>query len=432
MKSSWSIAKIYNAFSILIAFVLFVSMISLFYSYRIMQELNERFDKRYLSYQLADELRQSSDDLTRMARTYVVTGDPRYEQAYHDILAIRNGEKARPQEYNRIYWDLITTGNEASKPGTDAVALETLMKEAGFSEEEFAKLQEAQNNSDDLVKTETLAMNAIKEYSRYESDSTFKATIDRDSAIAMMHNLNYHQYKYKVMKPIDEFFEILNNRTLHEVTEYQQKNKFMIFLMVTFPVVIFTILVLFYLTIRKRVLLPIAKLNDYSHTIAQGEFDKDIEVEHSDEIGNLFKAISRVAQGMEEKSLFVSEIGKGNFDIAFKPLSEKDNMGYALLQMSENLNKISIEEKKRNWVIEGLAQLGDILRGDQSNLEDMAHNVIVYMIKYMEANQGAIFIINDDNEEEVHLELLAMYAWGKKKYMKKRIEKGEGIAGTVW
>lgn len=31
--------------------------------------------RRYESYKLADELRQSSDDLTRMARTYVVTID---------------------------------------------------------------------------------------------------------------------------------------------------------------------------------------------------------------------------------------------------------------------------------------------------------------------------------------------------------------------
>jgi methyl-accepting chemotaxis protein len=34
------------------------------------------------SWLLADELRQSSDDLTRLARTYVVTGDASYERQY--------------------------------------------------------------------------------------------------------------------------------------------------------------------------------------------------------------------------------------------------------------------------------------------------------------------------------------------------------------
>ena len=50
---------------------------------------------RYASYLLADELRQSSDDLTRLARTYVVSGDPKWEQQYLEVLDIRNGKKPR-------------------------------------------------------------------------------------------------------------------------------------------------------------------------------------------------------------------------------------------------------------------------------------------------------------------------------------------------
>src|SRR6185295_17263777 len=67
---------------------------------------------RYASYLLADELRQSSDDLTRMARTYVTTGDAKFERMYWEILAIRNGEAPRPRHYERIYWDLV-----AGEPG---------------------------------------------------------------------------------------------------------------------------------------------------------------------------------------------------------------------------------------------------------------------------------------------------------------------------
>ena len=55
---------------------------------------------RYHSYLLADELRQSSDDLTRLARTYVVSGDAAYERQYMDILDIRNGKKPRPAHYD--------------------------------------------------------------------------------------------------------------------------------------------------------------------------------------------------------------------------------------------------------------------------------------------------------------------------------------------
>ncbi|MBM4057329.1 MAG: methyl-accepting chemotaxis protein, partial [Planctomycetes bacterium] len=57
--------------------------------------LNRAQADRFESYRLAHELRASSDELTRMARTYVVTGDPAYEQAYWSILDVRNGVKPR-------------------------------------------------------------------------------------------------------------------------------------------------------------------------------------------------------------------------------------------------------------------------------------------------------------------------------------------------
>ena len=96
--------------------------------------LVEKQEQRYQSYLLAAQLRQSSDDLTRMARTYVVTGDSQYEKMYWDILAIRNGEKPRPQYYDRIYWDLVLTYGEKPRPDDEAIPLQALMKKAGFTE----------------------------------------------------------------------------------------------------------------------------------------------------------------------------------------------------------------------------------------------------------------------------------------------------------
>ena len=63
--------------------------------------LSRAQEARYASYLLADELRQSSDDLTRLARTYVMTGDPKWEQQYFEILDIRGGKKPRPAHPER-------------------------------------------------------------------------------------------------------------------------------------------------------------------------------------------------------------------------------------------------------------------------------------------------------------------------------------------
>jgi hypothetical protein len=122
------------------------------------KSLIESQEIRHISYLRADELRQSSDDLTRLGRTYVVSGDNRYEKMYMDVLAIRNGEKPRPEKYERIYWDFVI--NYGQKPRKDAkkISLNEMMKQLGFTENEFKKLATAQANSDNLVNMEvTLA-----------------------------------------------------------------------------------------------------------------------------------------------------------------------------------------------------------------------------------------------------------------------------------
>ena len=78
---------------------------------------------RYTSYLLADEMRQSSDDLTRLVRTYVVTGDPQWKAQYQEVIDIRNGSKPRPRGYEKIYWDFRAAGQDNGRGMDRAVAL---------------------------------------------------------------------------------------------------------------------------------------------------------------------------------------------------------------------------------------------------------------------------------------------------------------------
>jgi two-component system cell cycle sensor histidine kinase/response regulator CckA len=171
-------------------------------------------DQRHESILLADELRQSSDDLTRLARTYVVTGDARYEKMYWDALAIRNGKKPRPENYERIYWDLVLDDNGKPRPDKAAVSLRESMERAGFTEAELAKLAEAQKNSDGLVETEKIAMNMVKGlYRDGRGNFTIKGPPDLETARTLMHDAAYHQAKASIMKPIEEFQKMLDDRT---------------------------------------------------------------------------------------------------------------------------------------------------------------------------------------------------------------------------
>ncbi|WP_133111906.1 hypothetical protein [Candidatus Scalindua japonica] len=171
---------------------------------------------RFQSNLLADQLRQSSDDLTRLVRTYAATGNKKFEQQFWDVLAIRDGEKPRPIHYNMIYWDFLSVENgKPPYPSGKAVPLKGLMKEAGFTAREFPLLAEAQKNSDQLVELEQTAMNAINRITTDESEE-LPNTSGQQVAIRILFGERYHQAKIEIMRHINMFLEELENRTSTE------------------------------------------------------------------------------------------------------------------------------------------------------------------------------------------------------------------------
>ncbi len=188
------------------------------------RELTRVNADRYQSYLLADELRQSSDDLTRLARTYVISGDPMWEQQYLEVIEVRNGKRPRPTEYEKIYWDFRAAGVMPVRDVGETVSLHDLMVRAKFDAAEFGKLNEAQANSDDLVQTETVAMNLVKgKFADGKGGFLLTGAPDLPKAQAMMNSKDYHIFKANIMKPVDEFLTLVDRRTLGAVRAAEQR-----------------------------------------------------------------------------------------------------------------------------------------------------------------------------------------------------------------
>lgn len=180
--------------------------------------LREAEDRRFDSHLLADEMRQSSDELTRFARTYAVTEDARFEEYFREVLRIRDGEVPRPDNYHGIYWDFVAaTARQPAATGRKIPLLD-LMKEKGFTEAEFEKLQIAKERSDALVQLEDRAMNAMK--GRFD---TKVGEPDPTLARRLLHGAEYHKAKAAIMHPIQEFFTLVEKRTANEVATHRDR-----------------------------------------------------------------------------------------------------------------------------------------------------------------------------------------------------------------
>jgi PAS domain S-box-containing protein len=181
----------------------------------------------------------------------------------------------------------------------------------------------------------------------------------------------------------------------------------------------------------------IKKLNSNISLLAKGEIPEQIGYQYLDEIGEINRSINSLIDGMERTSEFAEHIGNNNLDADFAPLGPKDKLGNALLNTRKRLKEASIEEDKRkvednrrNWLTSGLATFGDILRQNNNNLQILSDNVLKNLIDYLNANQGGLFTYNDDDNENIHLELVSAFAYNRKKYMHKTIMLGEGLVGN--
>jgi hypothetical protein len=163
-------------------------------------------------------------------------------------------------------------------------------------------------------------------------------------------------------------------------------------------------------------------------SLSRGLLVDKIKSERKDEVGEMTESLNSLVDGIKTYTSFAKEIGTGNLVREFTPLSGEDVLGNELLSMRDNLKKAADEKGIRDWVNEGLAKLGEVLRRNSSDTKVLADEILKEIVKYMKVNQGALFIINDESREK-YLELKATYAYDKKKYQDNKIGMGEGLAG---
>ncbi len=151
----------------------------------------------------------------------------------------------------------------------------------------------------------------------------------------------------------------------------------------------------------------------------------------------LYARVQQETEINSEIKLFTHTLIAGNLSssISFKHTDQT---------LSDSLNKLKdtlvrnremeghrrLEEKQRNWISEGLAEFGDILRTHTLEMKSMTYAVISGMVRYLDANQGAIFLAEEENDHK-YLQMVACHAYDRKKFPDQRITWGDGLIGAA-
>ncbi len=309
------------------------------------QVLNDEI--RYISYQIADELRQSSDDLTKLARLYVISKETEPEQAkeylreYNAILNIRDGKIPRPENYRNIYWDIAAI--ELKNPTQNSnvtMSIKDIMKEFNFSAEEFSLLKESEKNSNELVALETAAINLVDgNIGDFEKSLMRKGETARETAIRILHNRKYMENKYNIMMPLNKFFEILDNRTKEISEESERHSKLYTLLGIILIIIIIVLVFIIFRVILKNLSILSKELNKVADS--KGDLTQKIEINANNEIGDMARGLNEFIDSIAKIIKSVTGDSKDTKEIAESLMNTSEGTLHSANLVKDSVTEIS-------------------------------------------------------------------------------------------
>ncbi|MBN2890426.1 MAG: GAF domain-containing protein [Bacteroidales bacterium] len=182
----------------------------------------------------------------------------------------------------------------------------------------------------------------------------------------------------------------------------------------------------------------VKEIQEYIEPLKSGVFpDVELEPTAFSEVIEISDSLSKIIKSLKDASAFATEIGNGNFSFEYTPVSEQDELGNALILLRDSLSVAQKDEvtrrkedRVREWTNTGIAKFSDILRQAAKDITELSTSIIKELVNYLNSNQGGVFVLNDDNKDNVLLELAASYAYSKERKKKKSFLLGEGLVGT--
>lgn len=269
---------------------------------------------------LATELQDSSKGLTAAVREFAVTGDERFADIYMDIVNVRAGSKARPQD-------------RSIAPGK-TISLSDLMHNAGFTDIEFALLKQSNDFSNALITLETEAMNAVRGlFPGADGRYTVKGEPDKQRAISLVFSTAYNEEVKKIMAPVAKFSIELNKRLNDAVDSAQASYRNAMALLCVAGGAVMLMFAGFLLTVYVFIIRPVLQCDAFAKQVADGNLHTTLPYHSKNEIGMLAGSLRSIPATLNEivaeyKRLEADLI---NGDIAIKGDASRFNGAFANL-----------------------------------------------------------------------------------------------------
>lgn len=263
-----------------------------------------------------------------------------------------------------------------------------------------------------------------------KSDSLMKSGANRIK-LANLHYLientsnNVDFLAKKILELINYEFQDLNE-------EIEEKSYFFSFVITGSSVLATFLLIVFFVAIYKNVANEIEGIVHPLEGALKGE-DTQLRRLNLKDFTVLNDPLQRFLAWFKEGKNYTALMleNKGEVNQELEPLGPNDFFTRNINKLEHRFNEVKREDELRAWNTSGLAMFVEILR-NQPDLDTLAEVVLSELVKYVEVNQGALFVVHEDEEGVAYLKMASCYAYERLKYQDMKIRSGQGLVGQVY
>lgn len=267
-------------------------------------------ERRERTQRLVAELRQGADDLSRLARSFVATGEYQAERQYQAIAEIRDGRRPRPEHYERIYWDLVDADGRPPRPDSAVIVpLGELMQQAGFSRDEMAKVEEVRSRSGAVLAIELRAMELVRRHTR--DRVLIDAALREDplqQARRLLHDPRYELARAAMMRPLEALQAMLDTRTRADILQARQARERLDTVVAAVGGLLLLVMIVSVASLYRLVTGPLSQAAQVASRVAKGDLCGRIDGGFHGETGQLLSSLQDMRQGL---SHLVREVRHG-------------------------------------------------------------------------------------------------------------------------
>jgi len=294
------------------------------------------------------------------------------------------------------------------------------------------------------IKTDKMDINAVSAYNEFNSSlhdyiAFCSENLPAIQKVQLNDSVQFNHLRNVLVVDLDRHFlvlrehaikviDLVHQHKLNVLNGMDQQRKQSLLFTIILSVSLLAITIYIIIVISKSITSPIRETEQILQILSSGDLPEIKEYNGKDEFSRMLRSLKLFNSHIHLLMDFVRNVAQNNFTVHAQMFDGRGPIAASLVSMRDNLQVAYTSESQRAWSSKGLADLGELIRR-QDNSITMYEKMLSFIVKYLSVNQGALYI---HDEKDNSLELVAAYAYGRKKHISSSIKEGEGLAGQAF